>query len=164
VNLFEVPGIFARIEDISDDGKMLINQGSDHTTMVVLEGQSPPKVLDSRFAWTTSVDISADGKTLLCDDWGYEGSDPLYEENTVYLRKLDGSQPLRIGTGKALALSPDGKWALALQTTGQQQLILLPISSGTPRTLPNPDTSTTLGDNIYLRTFLRETRQVSIPN
>ena len=125
----------ARIEDISDDGKMLINQGSNHSTMIVLEGKSATEVVDSRFAWTTSVDITADGKTLLCYDWGYEASDPS-EANTVYLRK-SGSLPLRLGTGKALALSPDGNWALALQTTPQQQLVLLPTSQGEPKTLPN---------------------------
>jgi len=135
MNLYEVPGMGARIEDISDDGKMLINQGSNHSTMIVLEGKSATEVVDSRFAWTTSVDISADGKTLLCYDWGYEASDPS-EANTVYLRK-SGSQPLRLGTGKALALSPDGNWALALQTTPQQQLVLLPTSQGEPKTLPN---------------------------
>jgi hypothetical protein len=40
MNLYEVPGFGARIEDISDDGKILINQGTNHTTMMVVEGKS----------------------------------------------------------------------------------------------------------------------------
>jgi Serine/threonine protein kinase len=134
-NLYEVPGMGARIEDISDDGKMLINQGSNHSTMVILDGKSPTEVVGSQFAWTTSVDLSPDGKTLLCYDWGYEASDPS-DVNRVYLRKRD-SEPIKLGPGKALALSPDGNWALALQTTPQPQLVLLSTSRAETRTLPN---------------------------
>jgi serine/threonine protein kinase len=109
MNLYEVPGIHARIEDISDDGRMLIAQGSNHTTMMIVEGKSTTKAIDSQFAWSTSADLSADGKTLLYYEGGYELKDPA-DINTVYLRKLDSSENLKLGPGKALALSPDGNW------------------------------------------------------
>ena len=135
MNLYEVPGIGSRIDDISDDGKMLINQGSNHSTMTVLEGKSRIEV-DSQFAWTTSADLSADGKTLLYYDWGWESTNPS-DVNSVYLRKLSSPQRIALGPGKALALSPDGNWALALQTTPQPKLVLLSTSLGEPRVLPN---------------------------
>jgi Tol biopolymer transport system component len=135
MNLYEVPGLGARIDDISDDGKMLINQGSNHSTMVMLEGKSATEVV-GQYAWTTSADLSADGKTLLCYEWGYEASDPS-NVNTVYLRKLNSAESIKLGPGKALALSPDGNWALVLQTTPQPQLVLLSTSHAETRTLPN---------------------------
>jgi len=136
-NLYELPGVGARIEDISQDGKMLIAQGSNHSTMIVLEGKSATAVpVGSQFAWATSADLSADGKTLLYYEWGYETSDPS-DVNTAYLRKLDRSESIKLGPGKALALSPDGNWALALQTKPQPQLVLFPTSKGEPRKLPN---------------------------
>src|SRR6267378_6186510 len=136
-NLYELPGVGARIEDISQDGKMLIAQGSNHSTMIVLEGKSATAVpVGSQFAWATSADLSADGKTLLYYEWGYETGDPS-DVNTAYLRKLDRSESIKLGPGKALALSPDGNWALALRTKPQPQLVLFPTSKGEPRKWPN---------------------------
>ena len=135
MNLYEVPGNHSRIEDISDDGKMLITQGTNHTTMMILDGKSTTQEIGSQFAWTTSAALSADGKTLLCYVGGFEASDP---SDGVYLRKLDSSETTRLGPGKPLALSPDGKWALALQTKTQPALVLLSTSLGEAKTLPNP--------------------------
>ena len=56
--------------------------------------------------------------------------------SAVYLRKTDGSDAVRLGEGKALALSPDGKWALALQGTSPPQLLLLPTGPGEQKPLP----------------------------
>jgi serine/threonine protein kinase len=137
MNLYEVPGIGARIEDISDDGKILITQGSNHTTVMILDGKSRTQEIGSQFAWTTSAALSADGTTLLCYVGGYEASGPSNVDG-VYLRKLDSSETTRLGPGKALALSPDGKWALALQTKTQPALVLLSTSLGEAKTLPNP--------------------------
>jgi hypothetical protein len=55
----------------------------------------------------------------------------------VYLRKNDGSEAIRLGTGTALALSPDGRWALALQEGPTPQLALLPTGPGEVRVLPS---------------------------
>jgi Tol biopolymer transport system component len=135
LNLYQVSSFHARIEDISAEGRMLIMQGSNHSSMMPLGGKSREPI-DPQFPWTTSADLSADGKTLLYYNWGYEGSDPS-DVKAVYLRELDGSKPIRLGPGKPLALSPDGKWALALQTTTQPQLVMLSTSGAAPRILPN---------------------------
>lgn len=135
--LFKVPGQNARIEDISDDGRTLINQGTNLTKMIMMQGKSRTEV-DSQFAWSTSADISPDGKTLLFYQWGYEAPDGS-DVSGVYLERLESSEPVKLGPGKALALSPDGKWALALQPTKPQpQLVLLSTSLGQPKSLSNP--------------------------
>jgi serine/threonine protein kinase len=136
LNLYEVPGIGARIDDISDDGKMLINQGSNHSRIMVVEDKSTTRAVESQFAWTTTADLSADGKTLLCFEGGYEESEPA-ELNQVYLQKLDNSEPIkRLGPGRALALSPDGKSALAVRTDPQPRLVVL-STTGETKILPN---------------------------
>lgn len=56
----------------------------------------------------------------------------------VYKRKTDGSPAVRLGEGVALALSPDGLWALSKPTAGATHLVLLPMGAGQPRTLPLP--------------------------
>jgi len=136
LNIYELPGVYVKLEDISPDGRILVSQGNIHTTMTILGGKSASEVVSSPFAWSLSVDLSTDGKTLLYYELGYESSDPS-DVNTTYLRKLDEPNPIRLGKGKALALSPDGKWALALQDRSPPQLVLLPTSSGTPKALPN---------------------------
>ncbi len=137
MNLYELPGINARVDDISEDGRILITQGTNHTTMMMLRGKSETQPVDSRFAWSTSADMSADGKTLLFYQWGYEvssSSDP----SGVYLKRLENSEPVKLGPGRALALSPDLKWALALrQTKPDPQLVLLSTSLSQPIELPN---------------------------
>jgi hypothetical protein len=54
----------------------------------------------------------------------------------VYLRGTDGSPAVRLGDGVALALSPDGRWALARSATEPRRLFLLPTGAGEPRALP----------------------------
>ncbi len=94
----------------------------------------------SWFDWSTSADLSADGKNLLFYEWGTAvGGVP-----RVYLRRVDGSNdPVLLGQGKAMGLSPDGKWALALQEGPPSQLVLLPTGAGEqagePRLFPRGD-------------------------
>jgi len=136
--LYEIAGVGARVEDISNDGtKMLIVQGTNHTTMKVLQGKSEDDAVNPRFAWSTSADISADGKTVLFYQWGYETSDGS-DVSGVYLERLGSTEPVKLGPGKALALSPDGSWALALEPTKPlPRLTLLSTSLGQPKPLPN---------------------------
>jgi Tol biopolymer transport system component len=43
---------------------------------------------------------------------------------------------VRLGEGRALALSPDGKWALALQAGPPPRLVFLPTGAGEEKILP----------------------------
>jgi dipeptidyl aminopeptidase/acylaminoacyl peptidase len=49
---------------------------------------------------------------------------------------MDGSPAIRLGEGRAQGLSPDGKWALALQTREPPHLVLLPTGAGDSLVLP----------------------------
>jgi hypothetical protein len=77
--------------------------------------------------------LSADGKTVLFYEWGLAaGATPI-----VYTRDVNGPGAARLGEGKALALSPDGRWALALQEARPAHLVLLPTGAGASRPLPS---------------------------
>jgi eukaryotic-like serine/threonine-protein kinase len=138
--VFEAPGNVV-LHDISRTGRILIHRGVPFSRMVVGLTADSEKERDlSLLDWSTSADISVDGKNLLFYEWGMAvGYDPV-----VYLRTMDGSKnPVRVGQGKALSLSPDGNWALALQesTAQPQQLVLLPTGGGEPSFLPRGDIS-----------------------
>jgi len=55
---------------------------------------------------------------------------------TTFLRAADGSDSVALGEGRALAVSPDKKWALVVQPSPETHLVLLPIGAGEPRRLP----------------------------
>ena len=115
--------------DLSGDRRALLATTVPRTHMVWSGAGKEQEV--SWLDWSTVADLSADGKTVLFYEWGEGvGAAPV-----VYARKVDGSDAVRLGPGKALALSPDGLWALALQET-PPQLVLLPTGTGTSRALP----------------------------
>lgn len=124
------------LRDISRDGRVLIQRGIPRTRMVVFADGSEKERDLAWFDSSTAADISSDGKSLLFYDW----SPAVGGVRFVYLRKMDGSNdPIRLGQGKALALSPDGKWALAVQESLQPQLVLMPTGPGQQRLLPRGD-------------------------
>jgi Tol biopolymer transport system component len=57
-------------------------------------------------------------------------------EYGLYSRALDGSPAVRLGDGFGLALSPDGRSALAIQLTTPMRLIVYPTGAGESRQLP----------------------------
>lgn len=130
--VFQSPGTL-QIQDISRDGRrVLLQRGAPRAVMIALApGELKERDL-SWFEYSTAADLSSDGKTLLFYEWGAGVGGNL----TVYLRRTDGSDAKRLGEGKPLALSPDGKWALVLQQTSPPQLVLLPTGSGEPKPLP----------------------------
>lgn len=154
--LYAVSGQNARVEDISDDGRILISQGTNNTTMVLLRDKSRVEVIKQPDAWSTSADISPDGKTLLFYQWGYESVDGS-DVSGVYLQRLENSAVVKLGPGKALALSPDGNWALALEPTKPEpHLTLLPTSAGgQPKPLSNPGIK-----EYYFASFFPDGKQI----
>jgi Tol biopolymer transport system component len=126
------------LHDISHDGRVLVGVGTPRSRMISSMAGSEKERELSWFDWSTSADLSKDGKNLLFYEWGRAASgSPL-----VYLRKMDGSNdPVRLGEGKALALSPDGKSALVLREGPPPQLVLLTTGAGEPRLLPRGNIS-----------------------
>src|SRR5580658_3120508 len=82
------------------------------------------------FGWSELRDISRDGRKILFEEEG-DGGGPNY---TVFLRDTDGSPPASIGEGRAVAISPDGKWVITIPAKGGP-LNLVPTGAGESRQL-----------------------------
>jgi len=127
--LARVPGGLT-LQDVRG-GRALVTHNRIRTEVRVL----PPNETGERdISWldlTYALDMSADGRTLLLNEDG-EGGGP---RRSVYLRRTDGSPPIRLGEGLGRALSPDGRWVISLVPTSPPQLTLLPTGAGEPRIL-----------------------------
>jgi len=129
--VLEAPG-WMRLQEVSRDGRVLLLQASPRSRIVFQSPGTPAERDLSWFDWSTAADLSADGKKLLFYEWGAG----VAGNAIVYLRDTSGSDAVRLGEGRALALSPDGKKALALQAGPPPRLVLLPTGPGEEKPLP----------------------------
>ncbi len=116
-----------RLDDISPDGRVLLGAEDDRLETAFLPTGKQRELRLSVFDSTLAA-LSDDGRQVLFTS---------NEGPVVYLRQTDGSAPLKLGPGIALALSPDEKWAL-VQPGRERSLSLLPTGPGssTPVSLP----------------------------
>jgi len=104
-----------------------------HQQRIGIRGVAPGETAERElgwFGWSIPRDISRDGKKVLFEEEG-EGGGPNY---TVFLRDTDGSPPVRIGEGRAEAISPDNKWVVTQPLQGGP-LRLVPAGAGEARPL-----------------------------
>jgi dipeptidyl aminopeptidase/acylaminoacyl peptidase len=104
-----------------------------HQQRIGIRGVAPGETVERElgwFGWSIPRDFSRDGKKLLFEEEG-EGGGPNY---TVFLRDTDGSPPVRIGEGRAEAISPDNKWVIT-QPLQQGPLRVVPTGAGEARQL-----------------------------
>ncbi len=128
-----VPG-YLELDDVSRDDRVL---AAHHILIRELMGRSLPEEKERNLSWLDSSeaeDLSPDGKTVVLTEKG-EGSGA---RPTVYLRRTDGSPAIKLGEGRGMALSPDGKWVLAEAGSAGRphHLVLLPTGTGQTRSLP----------------------------
>jgi len=123
------------LQDVSPDGRVLLSHWHGRTALMTLP---PGETAERDLSWLDGsqlADLSDDGKTLLFTEEG-EGSGSL--SYSVWIRKTDGSDAVRLGEGLASALSPDGKWVLAVRLQPlPAQLVLLPTGPGEPKVVTN---------------------------
>jgi Tol biopolymer transport system component len=117
------------LHDISREGRVLLAQDSGNFGILAL---APGAREERELSWLDAGvvrDISHDGRKILFFEVGEGGG----EGYSVYVRDTNGSPPVRLGLGRALAFSPDGKWVLTGDIrTDPTQLLLLPTGAGDP--------------------------------
>ncbi len=125
--------------DIAKDGRVLLVRATWRRELLGLVDNSAKQRELSWLDYTYPSDLSADGKTLLFDEEGGGGALAYSKSGgltyAVYIRKTDGSPAVLLGEGGAVALSPDGKWAIAQTQESPSQFRLLPTGAGEPRDL-----------------------------
>jgi DNA-binding winged helix-turn-helix (wHTH) protein/WD40 repeat protein len=120
------------LRDIAPDGGLLLSRETEQLEMTaLLAGDAAPRNL-SWLDWSRVADISADGRLVLFDESGI-GAGPQY---LMYVHHLDSGSTMRLGAGRAMALSPDAKFALALGTEDRSRFRLVPLDDGTAVELP----------------------------
>ncbi len=121
------------LQDIARDGRVLFVASNARLGFLGLfPGEAKERDL-SGLEWSFSPILARDAKSVVFTEQGEAGGSGY----SVYLRKTDGSAPVRLGEGAALALSPDGKWVLtALIRQTPSQIVLLPTGAGGPRPFP----------------------------
>ncbi len=118
--------------DISKKGEVLLGL-LDHRRGVAAFTEGAPHEVDlSWFEWSFAADLSDDGKQVLITEQG-EGAG---KTNSIYLRNIDGSPAIRLGSGWGTSLSPDGKYVLAATPDGGK-IHMLPTGPGSIRELPD---------------------------
>jgi WD40 repeat protein len=114
--------------DVSSTGRALVNFHTQFIGMMAL----PPGATEERdISWLdypVPRSISDDGKRVLFTEQGAGNY-------STYLGFTDGSPAIRLGSGDANSLSPDGQWAVALDLAVAPQVLLLPTGAGSPRRL-----------------------------
>jgi Tol biopolymer transport system component len=132
------------LQDIARDGRVLLTLSDQRLKLCALP---PGETQERNLSWfygAQLMDLSRDGKQILFLE---SGEAALRSTMVAYLRKTDGSPPIRLGDGLPLALSPDGQWVLYCPQGRCEEPVLLPTGAGEPR--PLAKTALGLGDARY---------------
>jgi len=114
--------------DIAPDGRILFSSNNGRKG---IRGLAPGAAAERDLSVLESADLkglSDDGQVILADALGESGG----AKGSIYLRRTDGSQPLRLGDGVAFALSPDGQWVTGYSSRESvtRKFILMPTGAG----------------------------------
>ncbi len=114
------------LQDVARDGRALLTRDDTRAVLMALgDGDAAERDLSS-LELSVAAAIAGDGKRVLISEQSATGR-PAYD---VYLRSVRDGAPVLLGEGLATALSPDGKWALALSFGEGARLTLLPTGVG----------------------------------
>ncbi|MFT3710982.1 MAG: protein kinase [Archangium sp.] len=131
--LIERAPVTLRLFDLGSRGRALVTrEATELAAAGKLAGDAVEREL-SIFDTSYAGHISADGSRVLI---GEGAGDAVGSEGAVYLRK-GASAPVRLGTGLARELSPDGAWAL-VNPFDRKSLVMLPTGAGTQKRLELP--------------------------
>jgi Tol biopolymer transport system component len=127
--IYRAPGGLT-VQDISRNGLVLLTADKTRMSISALApGETRERSL-SWFDWSLVSDISADGRTIVFSESG----EAMGANDSIFLRKTDGSPAVRLGEGGFGFLSPDGQW-VACFVGSPAKIVLLPTGVGEPRQL-----------------------------
>jgi hypothetical protein len=128
------------LHDISAEGRVLISRNTIRINLSCKpRAESQERDLTWLFA-SAVTSLSRDGATVIFADW--LGRAVSSGNIQLFRRGVDGSPAVPIGEGNGGALSPDGRWVVAVSG---EKLVLLPTGAGSMVTLPRGDLSRVAG-------------------
>jgi Tol biopolymer transport system component len=122
------------LQDIALSGRVLLTRTDLPVSLVVRPEGSPREVNLTWLDASILRDIAPDGKTVVFSEAGQGGGDNC----SVFLRRVDQSQAIRLGEGWAEGLSPDGKSVLAIDPSKKGSLVVYPVGPGSVRNVEHP--------------------------
>lgn len=128
--LLRMPGTLT-LHDVTRDGRVLLTvDNAQFGILAQRAGETNERNL-SWFDWSSTADLSPDGSNLLF----FESGEGVGANYSIFMRGMDGSPAVRLGSGAFPSLSPDGKWAVAIDNGSPNQVELLPTGTGQHRQL-----------------------------
>jgi hypothetical protein len=114
--------------DVAPSGRMLAYTAAIRREMVIRAPGSDQERELSWLDWTTPVLLSGDGEVAIFEE-GNVFQDGGYG---IYLRRLDGTPPVRLSYGTAVALAPGRDWLAMVERpfSEDSELVLLPTGPG----------------------------------
>ena len=122
------------LHDVASDGRVLLERATVRSEVVFHRAAANEDRDLSWLDYSAVAGISPSGDTVLFYESG-EGGGPEY---TTFLRRSDGSPPVRVGMGRALDLSPDGRLVLSVDIRNATALDLTPTGPGEIRKIKVP--------------------------
>jgi Tol biopolymer transport system component len=125
---------YVSVEDLSENGRALLSLHALSESMIHVGPAGESK--DLYWHDQSQVrDISVDGRILFS-----ESGDATQRDYEAYVRNASGApDPLRLGVGLPLSLSPDGQWVIANPASSPAPLTLLPTGAGEKKSLAADD-------------------------
>jgi eukaryotic-like serine/threonine-protein kinase len=114
------------LHDTASDGRILLEDATMRSEVVFRKGPSGDDRDLSWLDYSAVVGISPSGDTLLFYESGEGGG----LDYTMFLRGTDGSLPVRLGSGRGLDLSPDGRYVISVDIHNPVALDLTPTGAG----------------------------------
>jgi serine/threonine protein kinase/Tol biopolymer transport system component len=159
------------VHDVSSAGKVLLTHSTWQSSLrfaklvmpdTIVEGEAGseeiadplPVVSESDLSWldwSVLGGVSIDGSKIVISETREGGGG----QGSIYLRGTDGSAPVRLGSGWADDLSPDGRWVLAHES--RTSLVRIPTGTGEPEKL---QTIAAIGEGAR---FFPDGRRILVP-
>ncbi|HXY06861.1 MAG TPA: protein kinase [Terriglobales bacterium] len=128
--IIRIPGIL-NLFDVSRKGRVLLSRDDWRVGILAL---APGATKEQDLSWmdfSAIRDMSSDGKLLLFDESGEAGG----LLGAIYLRKMDGSPPIRLADGLSESLSADSQWVMGFSGYDLKNMIILPTGTGEAQTI-----------------------------
>ena len=129
------PPVGVVLLDIAANGHVLVTRTSILRTDITHLGDGESLGRDvSWFSFSKLSGLSRDGRLLLFNRYD-EGAGADYQ---IGVRRIDEPTAIPVGSGAALALSPDGRFVLGLASSDRSKLLVFPVGAGETRQVTAP--------------------------
>jgi hypothetical protein len=133
------------LRDVYRDGRVLLESG---TWTNEVWGRGPDEADERPYSWldgSGARGVSLDGRSLLQAEYAVGGG----IGGTVWLRRMDGTAPVLLGSGGGHGLSPDGQWAITDSGRPGDGLVVVPTGPGEAKRLPRGTIETCYGASFF---------------